>query len=499
MFQESETVFKPQLISMSFENPFSSNKTLSMILGADEGLAKLFAGMVSEYIIITDRSGDGYVWGPKTYLWEKRSSIHIMNSISGVLGSVIQYTINEVQQRDKDSDDEDSEEKDQATLKKLRLIFKYVSSTTGCGKIFTKVISHLQIDGWRVCLNMTPYELPIKNGKLLNLNTLECRQRTRSDLWSWECNVTFNPDLDLAEIESFMLDLTCGNAEYAHWLRKFMGYCMTGEITDRSIYQAWGEGLNGKSFLLDTIMKRIMGNFWGILDDSLLLAPKTGGPSPETLGLMGIRMAVVNETDDGYINGKIAKRISAGDTLEARGLYQNELVKFVNRAKPIIVTNKQLQFDGSDQAMKDRIKFLPFQARFSNDGTVKREKEAWMYANIDRFFTYFAMGASIWYKTFDLKLPKIAADETEERFMDNDSFKRWVNECCELTGEASPTELSNSYKLFCSREGLKNLVPGDLTKKLRTQFGKVQGKYKRYYGVKLKDETHTRFLPAQNS
>ena len=54
------------------------------------------------------------------------------------------------------------------------------------------------------------------------------------------------------------------------------------------------------------------------------------------------------------------------DTISARGLYSST-IQFTPICKPIMMTNHKPIFNVDDQAMLDRLKYIPFTARFTDN------------------------------------------------------------------------------------------------------------------------------------
>lgn len=472
----------PQIEQIEFDNiknevPYQEQT--KQILGGDEGLATLFASLVSRKIRLIDK-GNGYVWNHNNKLWEYKRSIHIQNSIGRVLSPVISENI----QRLKDQDDDDMKD----LIKQLKKVKSSLNQSKLGSSIFTKVISKLTVSSdWEKYLNSIDYEFPLKNGKLIDFQTGKVRTRTIDDLWTFESKVSYISG-DLPDIDDYMMKLTVQDREYANFLQKLMGYNLTGEIDDRSLYLAHGIGKNGKTILFDNIMKDILGPFWVSLNTDIFLTIRKGGATPELMPLQYARMGVINETDDGYINGKMTKTLTGGDTINARALYKDE-IQFKNKAKITIVSNKKLDFDSNDQAVVDRIKFLPFNARFEPTDNESKALKTWISKNIDRFFSYFANGAIRWYNDKNLALPNVARKATEQRCNENNSYKNFLDDRCELdeSYRLKGSIARSEYETFCADEKIiKPLSSNEFGALLIKQFGKKDAHTNCYKGLRIK-------------
>ena len=86
------------------------------------------------------------------------------------------------------------EKRDSAQLvyKEFIKIKKKVNNSLGCKNIFTKACVLLEDNSFLEQLNTNIYNLPIKGGKIINVKTLEVRDRLQSDYFSYECPVSFH-------------------------------------------------------------------------------------------------------------------------------------------------------------------------------------------------------------------------------------------------------------------------------------------------------------------
>ena len=102
-----------------------------------------------------------------------------------------------------------------------------------------------------------------------------------------------------------------------------------------------GNGSNGKSIVLQKLLKKVMGDYQGTLPSAYLIGQKApvGATSSEIAKLKGVRVAIVDEPNDGEtLNDGKVKSITGGDMIEARKLHQNS-INFIPQFKPIVATN----------------------------------------------------------------------------------------------------------------------------------------------------------------
>jgi len=114
--------------------------------------------------------------------------------------------------------------------------------------------------------------------------------------------------------------------------------------------------------------------------------------------LLIARAAVINETEkDQELNSVRIKALTGSDDISARELYGKQIT-FRPKAKMVMLTNNKPTFDITDTAMCDRIKLLPFLARFEETNDNKTYVENLSKYHLNEIFSWLAIGAYKWYQ-----------------------------------------------------------------------------------------------------
>jgi P4 family phage/plasmid primase-like protien len=279
-------------------------------------------------------------------------------------------------------------------------------------------------------LNKSTYELPIKDGNIINLETLKIRKRTRTDYFSFELEVDFKGDeYNKTEVNKFMASISGDDIELMNYHKQLWGYMMTGDITDRAFYIFYGGGCNGKSSIVN-IFKGIMNNFVAQLsEDAIIKKKSSGGATPELMPLLTARCALLPESDKGDIlNVSRIKTITGDDSIKARNLFSNQ-IEFKTQAKLILPTNFKPDIKNvEDKALFDRLRLIPFNATFEKSKTNNEYIKNLQTNHLSDFFTYFVYGAYEWCKTKDLKPCSVMIKAVEDYKQDNDIYLKFVHE-----------------------------------------------------------------------
>jgi P4 family phage/plasmid primase-like protien len=233
-------------------------------------------------------------------------------------------------------------------------------------------------------LNKQKYILPIKNGKILNIKTLEIEERTIEHKFSYECNADYieMTQEQEKEAEQYFLDLFCGNKDTMMCVMDILKSIMTGE-TLRYIYFFTGAGSNGKS-LLFTILNSIFNKSMDTIDTRVILETNNSSSlTTEFEKLDKCRFGYVTELDEkDKLNVKTIKKISGGDPIDYRGLYKGN--KTVNPTVNLGVVTNILPDFKAQTAIINRIIVIPFNNTFENNKSFETE----MLLKKDIIFSY---------------------------------------------------------------------------------------------------------------
>ena len=106
-----------------------------------------------------------------------------------------------------------------------------------------------------------------------------------------------------------------------------------------------------------------------------MLKKTSRGANPEMMPLLTARCGTLPESDKKEeLNSKRVKTITGDDLITARHLF-GHAISFKTQCKPIWATNHKPKINVDDQAILDRLKLIPFLARFEK----KQENTATKY------------------------------------------------------------------------------------------------------------------------
>lgn len=161
----------------------------------------------------------------------------------------------------------------------------------------------------------------------------------------------------------------------ADYLRRALGYSLTGLTEQHKLFVCVGAGSNGKNVLLD-IVQWVLGDYGVSLPSTMLLDTKNVDDaekaSPNTARLVGARCAISSENKE---RQKFAvatiKRHTGDSTMSARFLHGNPF-EFQISHKLWMMTNAVPAIEHLDGAIRGRLHFIPFDRQWNRPGEADR-------------------------------------------------------------------------------------------------------------------------------
>ena len=252
---------------------------------------------------------------------------------------------------------------------------------------------------------------------------------------------TFDPNRDCPRWVAFLNEALGDDAEAIRFLQQWFGYCLTGDTREHALVFVYGPGGSGKSTALN-VMAELMADYAINVATSTLTKAKHDAHPEELARMDGARLAFASETEKGkqWAENRI-KALTGGDKITARYMRQNSF-EFVPQMKLVIVGNNQPTLSDVDSAMKRRFNVLPFE-------NVPKRKDAKLMEKLRVEFpgilAWAIQGALDW-QEHGLVCPDVVKKATQEYFEMQDTFGRWLEECC-VTG---PAYQDTSEDLWCS-------------------------------------------------
>lgn len=329
-------------------------------------------------------------------------------------------------------------------------------------------------------LDSDPYLLNCANGTL-DLSTRELRPHSPADRITRVTRGAYNMMGDRQHWNAF-LGSVLPDKEEREYLQRVIGQSVYGSVREHLFPVLTGTGQNGKGTAYGAITNA-MGDYATIINPDILMTSERGGGGPEMMTLLGARLVIGSETEEGrQLDAATMKRLTGGDELTARRLYQ-EPVKWSPTHQLVYVTNHLPKVKGNDPAVWRRVRVIPFDIVVADaqrdpelPEKLKRSADAILTWAVEGWYAYEDMGG--------MHEPASVVNATDNYQTESDAVKRFIQAEC-ITGphfHAKTRDLFHSWTAWAAAEGADPLKETPFAKELdrlgyearRTKSGMVR-------------------------
>ena len=284
---------------------------------------------------------------------------------------------------------------------------------------------------------------------IVDLRTGLVRERTADDLVSKATTVA--PGGDCPRWLHFLDEITRGDQELVGFLKRFVGYTLTGITTEHAFLFAYGPGGNGKSVLLSTVAQ-MLGDYATTAQHDVFTACHTDQHPTSLAALRGARMVAVTETEEGrqWAEARV-KTITGGDKISAR-VMRGDPFEFALNCKLWFSGNHKPPLRNPDAAMRRRMNLVPLTYVPAKPDTGLTEALIAEHAGI----LAWAIEGCLEWQRIGLQPPAIVRDATAEYFVDQDLLAQWLAERCtpEASARTGSAALYADWAVWASARGV---------------------------------------------
>ena len=284
------------------------------------------------------------------------------------------------------------------------------------------------------------------------------------------------------------------------FLRRWSGYCLTGDVTEQKFLQLSGDGRNGKGIYAETMLT-IAGDYGAPIQSEMLLDQGRGksasGPTPEIIGLYGRRLAIASESDEHrrFSLSRI-KWFTGNDTLVGRAPHDRLETTFRPTHKLMLLTNNNPGANADDLAFWERIILLEFPYMFMERCAAENHKlrnpqlKDQLQAELSGILAWCVRGAIEWGQA-GLGVPEVVRAATQTYQRNEDIILDWLEATCRIQPITDPSlvlsQASHLYGNFMEWYGAnvgKNIPSANW-------FGR---RLKKKYGARWKKDSSGRIV-----
>ena len=315
-------------------------------------------------------------------------------------------------------------------------------------------------------LDQDPWLLNCLNGTL-DLRTGELRPHQRGDLLTQQCPVRYEPDATCPRWEQFLREIFLEDEGLIAFIQRAVGYSLTGDVRERALFICHGLGRNGKSTFLE-IIAELLGDYAMRTPTRTLMEKHNPDYIPnDVAALKGMRFVHASESGEGKrLDEEFIKDATGRDTLTARFMH-GEWFNFRPVFKLWLRTNHKPIIRGTDPAIWDRPRLIPFNARFTGTADDKTLPDQ-LRQELPGILRWAVRGCLSW-QINALVTPAAVRQATDDYREEMDVIGNFfADRCVSLPGlSVTSKALLAAYSQWCELNGEKPLTSKALAARLR--------------------------------
>ncbi len=303
-------------------------------------------------------------------------------------------------------------------------------------------------------LNSDPWTLNTAGG-IVDLRTGTVRPCDPAALCTRMTGVApAEPGSDAPMWRRFLSTVMGGDAEVIGYLKRAVGYSLTGDASEECFFFAHGTGANGKSVFI-RVQAAITETYSQSAAPDLLLATDGTSHPTELADIEGARLVYTSEIDGGRRwNEARLKQLTGRDTVKARRM-RCAFTEFRPICKLWIAGNRRPRFRGVDEAWRRRVHLLPFLVTVQESERDPQLAERLIAEEEGPAILRWAIDGALEWRRNRLSPPAAVREATAEYLIEGDAIGRWLEECCIRDRERweDRTKLFESWRSFCDNAG----------------------------------------------
>jgi putative DNA primase/helicase len=243
--------------------------------------------------------------------------------------------------------------------------------------------------------------------------------------------------------------------EMIDFLHLLLGYSITGDVGGQVMPFLLGSGKNGKSVLLDVLMK-LLGDYADAAPPGFLMARPYEGHPTDLAELHGRRVIVCSEVKPGdKFDEARVKLLTGGDRIKARRMRQ-DFFSFEPTHKLWLLGNHRPEVGTGGFAFWRRMRLIPFERVVSDDRKIDNLADILVTEEGAGILNWLVDGARRYLRgEKDLRGPERVRIATTAYAETEDHTGRFLGEACALDPglRAEQAHLYAAYRAWCQNEG----------------------------------------------
>lgn len=298
-----------------------------------------------------------------------------------------------------------------------------------------------------------PELLSVANGTV-NLRTGQLHPHTPADMITKRLDVAYRPEAEATRWEAFLTEIFPNHPELPAFMRRIVGYGITGSTAEQCFVFMHGQGANGKSVFLDALLYVLRGITKSTEFSTFEQRTAVGQASPELASLRGARLVTASETEKySRLAEALVKQLTGGDPVTCRFLNQNPFT-YVPAFLLMVAGNYKPAILSQDLGVWRRVKLVPFEATFRG-AKADKTLPAKLRDEAEGILAWAVQGAQEWYE-HGLQEPASVQAATQDYRESEDRLQEFLTARCiqEAGARVAPMAVRRAYAEWAEDAGL---------------------------------------------
>jgi P4 family phage/plasmid primase-like protien len=335
----------------------------------------------------------------------------------------------------------------------------------------------------------------------IDLRTGQLREPRQEDLITVCVPIRYDPDAQCPKWDWFMDFITVGDTELKRYLKRAVGYTITGETKEQVFFDCYGkEGLNGKTTFLN-IVGSLAGDYGRSVPIDLFLhnnrSNAAQGHTESLANVQGKRFIMPSELE---IRARLAmgllKTLTGQDKDVAASHKGEKEINFKPICKIWIFGNHKPIVTDTGNSFWRRLKLIPFNNAIDEDKKDKNLPDD-LQRELSGVLNWAISGCLEWQQENGFGECKLIISATQKYREESDELKAFIDDAAEIDREnedyfTTKKALKEAYGQWCEENGRYPLRSSEFIEQLRAK-GIIEGKrnnQRGWLGIKITYSVH---------
>lgn len=292
------------------------------------------------------------------------------------------------------------------------------------------------------------------------------------------------------------LEKTIPNEEERAYLQRIAGYCLTGDISEQSMFIHHGFGANGKSVFLE-VLGKVMGSYSIVIDSSTLMAKNYEGThNADVARMAGKRLLRTSETNVGkrLDEGQVKLLTGGDDAILARFPYQRYPFEFWPTGKINLGTNHAPNVSNADSIWR-RIKLIGWDVVIQEHERDKQLAKKILATEAPGVLAWAVQGCLEWQRRGGLDEPLDSKARVSAYRVDQDVLADFLFDCVREVPhfKETSTQAYQMYRIWCDLNGVRSMAQKSFVMALEERgFKRYRDMHARgFVGIRVVHPSHS--------